>query len=651
MEWMRRHGAKRAARGWASFAAALLALACAEPRTAPRALEGRIDLSRWDFSRGSVDLAGTWSVCWGQLLPPGAECPSAWESVRVRGLWSDGSARSPFGGKGVATYRLRLELPEGEARLSLRAGAPMTAYRLWIDGQEEGGAGVVGTRAETTSSVPRANRVFSLPRGAPRAELWVQLANFEFRGGGIRRPWIVGRPDEIQRLANYGLLRDALLCAVSLVVGVAYLVQFGLRRRDQARGYFGLFALVMAVRAVPASISDFTQLVVPWASFAELTRIEYLGTALAIFSGAGFFQARLPGAMPPRFMWGVQLVALALAVVVLLAPFPLVLETLPFFLVLPPAVLALVIACYGRAWWRGMPGVGITLAASLVFLAGVTHDVIRTSVTRFGFGIELFPYLLTVWLLAEAYELARAFVQTFERVESLSEELTEANFELQETESSVVRFVPFDFLRLLGKRSIRDVKVGDHAQTRMSVLYGQVHSFERLRETLTPEAALRLVNDLVARWEPQIYQRGGFVSQYLGEGVVALFPGGPDDAVAAALGILEAARVLDEERAGATPARPPLELGIGIDTGELLLGTIGGDQHLSSGVVGAAVHAAQRLAALTRTRGAKLLITAATRDGLADASRFVIRETGGVALEEGSPPVPLYEVRPGGAAG
>jgi two-component system sensor histidine kinase ChiS len=92
-------------------------------------------------------------------------------------------------------------------------------------------------------------------------------------------------------------------------------------------------------------------------------------------------------------------------------------------------------------------------------------------------------------------------------------------------------------------------------------------------------------------------------------------------------------------------------VGIGIDTGELLLGTIGGDQHLTSGVVGAAVHTAQRLAALTRSRSARLLITAATRDGLADPSRFAIRATEGIALEEGSPPVPLFEVSADVAAG
>jgi class 3 adenylate cyclase len=627
-----------------TFALGLLALACGGGGVAPRAAEGRMDVTRWNFSAGSVELAGSWSVCWGQLLPPGSDCPSGWQSVRVRGLWSDDSAPSPFGGQGVATYRLRLALPGGEEHLVLRAGAPMTAYRLWIDGEDQGGTGVVGASAATTSSEPRRNRVFALPDGAEQVELWVQLANFEFRGGGIRRPWIVGRPDAIQSLVGQGILRDALLCAISLVVGFAYLVQFGLRPRESARGYFGLFALAMAMRSIPASISDFSQLLVPWASFAELLRFEYLGTALAIFAGAGYFRIKVPGVTPPRTLRGFQLTALALVPIVLVAPLPFVLDTLPIFLVLPPAVMGLVIACYGFAWWRGVPGVGITLLASLVFLAGVVHDVIRASRTDFGFAIELFPYLLAVWLLAEAYELAQVFVRTFERVESLSDELMEANFELQETESAVVRFVPFDFLSVLGKRSIREVATGDHARSRMSVMHCDMHGLGRVAQEMPGEASIRLLNDVVRRLEPPIYHHRGFVSEYRGEGLQALFPA-PADAIAAALAVLEAVRAL--EREGRGRGLPKLDIGIGIDTGLLLLSTLGEQEHLIEGVIGDAVTTAERIAALTRTREARLLVSGATREGLGEAPPWTLRELASLTDAPGPEPVVVYEVLEG----
>lgn len=624
------------------LAASLVAAGCADVRQPPRAVDGRLDLSRWDFSAGSVTLLGTWAVCWGQLLEPGEACPHAWKPVGVRGLWSDDSARSPFGGRGVATYRLRLELPEGEQRLSLRAGAPMTAYRLWIDGEERGGVGVVGRSAATTSPDPRRNHVFELPRGASEIHLWVQLANFEFRGGGIRRDWVVGRPEAIQSRIGLGLLRDVLLFAVSLVVGLAYLLQFALRPRESTQGYFGLFALVIAMRVIAASVTDFAQLLVPWASFAQLLRVEYLSTALSIFAGAGYFRVKVPGVMPPRTLRGLQLVALALAPVEVLAPVPLVLQTLPVFMVLGPLLMGLVFVCHARAWWRGVPGVGVTLAGSLVFLASIVHDVIRAAVTDFGTTFELFPYSLVVWLVVEAIELAQSFNRAFERVESLSDELADANFELQETESAVARFVPFDFLNLLGKRSIREVAAGDHTRSRMSVLHCEIQGFGPTLERMSSEQAFRFIYELMRELEPSIYHNGGFVSQYRGDGLQALFPGGPDPAVAAALQMFEGLRAFNRE--GSDRGRPSADLGIGIDTGPLLLGTIGEEQHLASGVIGEPVTTAPRIAALTRSSEARLVISEATRDGLDDASSCALQELPPLEAVPGARTLVAYEV-------
>ena len=66
--------ARRARRGRTATAGLVLllaALGCARSAEPPRAEDGRIDLSGWDFGRASVVLVGRWSVCWGPLLEPG----------------------------------------------------------------------------------------------------------------------------------------------------------------------------------------------------------------------------------------------------------------------------------------------------------------------------------------------------------------------------------------------------------------------------------------------------------------------------------------------------------------------------------------------------------------------------------------------------
>ena len=129
------------------------------------------------------------------------------------------------------------------------------------------------------------------------------------------------------------------------------------------------------------------------------------------------------------------------------------------------------------------------------------HDILRTLQSGIGAPIELYPYAIVLWILVEAYELMRLFYRTFEQVESLSDELTEANFELQETEAAIVRFVPFDFLRLLGKQSIRDVHAGDHARSRMTVLQCGFHSSAKSLDRTTPRMISSSSTTLAGRLE------------------------------------------------------------------------------------------------------------------------------------------------------
>lgn len=591
-----------------------------------RADDGRIDLTAWDFDRASVDLRGEWSVCWGQLLEPGDSCPTAWDTVGVRGLWSDDSARSPFGGKGVATYRLRVALPEDpDADFALLAGAPLTAARLWIDGADRGGTGVVGRDAESTSSQPRRNRIFSLARGTGEIEFLVQLANFEFRGGGIRRPWIVGTSTAIQRLSGAGTLRDGLLATISALVGVASLLQFSLRRSERSRAWFGAFALVMAGRMIPGSISDLAQLIVPWASFSQLLRFEYLGTALSIVTGLGYIATKFPALLPPRLVGGIQLLGLAVAPIVVFAPTDIVLATLPFFLFMPPFGGALVIFALTRAAWRGASDVRVTLVASLLFIAAVGHDVARTSLTDFGFTIELFPYFFVVWISAEAYELAAKFTRSFQREEARSDALGDLNFELQETEAAVVRFTPFALLALLGRQSVDEIESGDRARVEVSVLHCDLGD---VAARLEGDAAVARLHDVAEHIATAVSDHGGFVSDLRSEGLQALFPSGASDAVESA-------------RAIAGTLAIDLDVSIGIDHGPLIVGVLGDESRLVASAIGRARTSAERLARLGRATGHRIVVSEDARAHLDVESR---EATQSIAHNEDDTPGAIYSI-------
>lgn len=610
-------------RALSAVACALIAIALARAGSeAPLVTGGSLDLSHWSFEqRGPVDLAGEWEVCWGELVDPASpECArGGWRRFPVPRLWSDDASSTPIGGKGVATYRATIALPAGEGPLALIAGSPITAYRLFISGRDVGGSGTVGTSRETTVA-SLDNQLFPIDPGATRLELLVHIANFEFRGGGMRRLWQLGLARQVEDASSWALLRYGGFAVASIVVGLLFLAQYGLRRSERARGWFGLFAVLVGLRIVPGSTSNLYPLLMGWASFDTQIRLEYINTALLIFVGGGYLRAKVPGVMPERLTQIVRLAGLALVPIQLLGSLDTVLATLGVILVLPPLAMIVTTASYGRAWLRGTPDTGATLAAAIVFTVSVAHDVFRTS-TGLGASIELFPYFVVVWLASEAYSLLRSFARTFERAETLSRELEDANFELQETEQAVVRFVPFALLRTLGKQSIRDVRAGDHVETELAVIACRLRVDASVEAEETFAATSALVGD-VAR---AIQARGGFVGQSLGDELLAVMAG---ERIGDVLGVAA------ELRALASGRRATLCMGIAV--GPALVGAGGSEEGLSSLVVGESVTLARAALACAAASGAEIAMTGSALSKLPGNPKIETREIGMEQTRDGA---------------
>jgi predicted ATPase/class 3 adenylate cyclase len=204
------------------------------------------------------------------------------------------------------------------------------------------------------------------------------------------------------------------------------------------------------------------------------------------------------------------------------------------------------------------------------------------------------------------------------------------------------RFVPHQFLASLGRRNIQDVRLGDHASKSLSVLFSDIRGFTPLIGSLTPRASIDFINAYIGRMEPAILANGGFVDSYIGDAIMALFDGPPDDAVAAGVSMLRALREFNTERSAT--GQVPLSIGVGINTGALMLGTIGGPNRIKCGVIGDPVNLAARIEGLTKQLGVPLLIGDETVGGLTRPGAFLLRPVGRVVLVGRSEPVVVHEV-------
>ncbi len=156
----------------------------------------------------------------------------------------------------------------------------------------------------------------------------------------------------------------------------------------------------------------------------------------------------------------------------------------------------------------------------------------------------------------------------------LNQDLEKALDSELELSVAAARFVPHQFLSFLGYDSLVDVKLGDSVQYEMSTLFADIRDFTALSETMTPEDNFKFINGYLSRMEPAIIEYGGFIDKYIGDAIMALFGGGADDAVKASISMLN--RLTEYNKTRQRPERPALKIGIGINTGDLILGTVGG---------------------------------------------------------------------------
>ena len=202
---------------------------------------------------------------------------------------------------------------------------------------------------------------------------------------------------------------------------------------------------------------------------------------------------------------------------------------------------------------------------------------------------------------------------------------------------SFKRFVPFEFLALLEKRSIQDVNTSDNVSLDMHVMFSDLRDFTLMSESMGPEAAFALLNEFLGVMEPQIASSGGFINQYQGDAIMALFSGEADGAAQGAIRMWDALNTLNEERAGR--GETALRIGIGLNSGRLLLGAIGSDKRLDSNVVGDAANLASRVESMTKVYGVKVLISGSTHAALSRPADFTLRELDRVIVAGKTEPV------------
>ncbi|HEV8616571.1 MAG TPA: adenylate/guanylate cyclase domain-containing protein [Methylomirabilota bacterium] len=188
------------------------------------------------------------------------------------------------------------------------------------------------------------------------------------------------------------------------------------------------------------------------------------------------------------------------------------------------------------------------------------------------------------------------------------------------------------------------LRLGGHKRE-ITVLMSDLRGYTRFAEHGDPAGVMDVLNDYLGRMADIVIEHGGTINEFIGDAIFAVF-GAPvehadhaERAAAAALAMQRAMEAMNE--ANAERGRPRFGMGIGIHTGEAVVGNIGSEQRTKYAVVGAAVNLAARVEGCTV--GGQILITAATVDrlgALAEVAPPITADLKGLDA-----PVALYELR------
>jgi len=184
------------------------------------------------------------------------------------------------------------------------------------------------------------------------------------------------------------------------------------------------------------------------------------------------------------------------------------------------------------------------------------------------------------------------------------------------------------------------------ASQEVSVLFSDIRGFTTLSEKLGPRDTVSMLNDYFSVMVDEITQQNGILDKYIGDAIMAVF-GAPfssqrdaDNSVTAAIEMMRKLYEFNEERLKHGYNR--IDIGVGISSGDVILGNIGSEKRMDYTVIGDTVNLASRLEGANKHYGTRILINEITRDLLRD--EYQVREIDRLRVKGKSEPAAIFEI-------
>ncbi|HCL57734.1 MAG TPA: hypothetical protein DHW82_12105, partial [Spirochaetia bacterium] len=175
----------------------------------------------------------------------------------------------------------------------------------------------------------------------------------------------------------------------------------------------------------------------------------------------------------------------------------------------------------------------------------------------------------------------------------------EARKRAENTLKAFQLFVPSQFLNVIAQEGIEKIKLGNALNKEVTILFSDIRDFTSISEKMAPQDLMFFLNSYMKSiMGKNITRYGGFIDKFIGDAVMAIYDGKQSDkAVSSVIEIQKSLQLFNQKRMEENQF--PIKMGIGLNSGRVIMGTVGTDKRMDSTVIGDEVNLASRLEGLS----------------------------------------------------
>ncbi len=300
-----------------------------------------------------------------------------------------------------------------------------------------------------------------------------------------------------------------------------------------------------------------------------------------------------------------------------------------------------------RPGWIGI--FDITAILFLGLIPGIVLSRVRGIYGVFFSLLLLVTYILLNWFIFSHYNIWLNLIYPVITILTVYLGITIYKYITEEREKKKIRGA---FQYYLNPSVINEVlkdpsklKLGGEKMN-LTVLFSDIRGFTTVSEKLSPEELVHLLNEYLTAMTDVVFKYDGLLDKYMGDAIMAVF-GAPlprDDhpvsACRSALGMMDELRKLQKKWADEN--RPVLDIGIGMNSGAMVVGNMGSDMRFDYTVMGDNVNLGSRLEGINKEYGTNIIVSEYTYNKVKD--KFLCRELDSVRVKGKEFPVRIYEL-------